>query len=125
MMKYRFEKNVLIRKKFLLIVREPENVKSRDRFSKTSNIRKQMKFDAFTFRQFFQFEQIIRDTVSTDETVPSEIERILHRANSAPRRGREKKRKRKRRKEREKKRKKENNESDQTSMSRDVEKTGL
>ena len=106
MMKYRFEKNVFIRKNFLLIVRESENVRFRDRFSGASNTRKQMKFDAFTFRQFFQFEQVIRDTISIDETVSSEIERILHRADSAPKRERGKKRKKKRKRKREKRRKK-------------------
>ena len=116
-MKYRFEKFSSVSENFLLAVQEPEVVKIRDRPQKALNIRKQVKFDAFTFRQPSQFEQVIRNTASTDEIMSFEIERVVHRADPTPERRRRRNifrtRKRKDRRDRKGRENRRNAESDQ------------
>ena len=52
-MKYKFENFSFVFENFLLTVQKSKIVKIRDQFQKILNIRKQMKFDAFTFCQLF------------------------------------------------------------------------
>ena len=120
-MKYRFENFLFVPENPLLDIQKPAVVKTRDRSQKTSNIRRQMEFDAFTFRQFFQFELVMRDTASTDEIISFVIEQVLHRADPAPKRGRGRNESKARK--REDRRNRKNNRGDQTSMSRDVQAT--
>ena len=90
MKKYKFNKHLIVRKNSLLIVQKFEIVKTRNRSQKTLNIRKQMKFDLFTFREFFQFERITMNLITNTETIVSEMKRIIQRADSASKKNRKK-----------------------------------
>ena len=85
MMKYKFEKQTFVRKNLLLVVQESEIIKIRDRFQKTINIKKQMRFDVITFREFFQFERITANFVTHDEVISFAIKQIIQRADSVSR----------------------------------------
>ena len=120
MKKYKFNKHLIVWKVSLLIVRKFEIVKIRNWPQKTLNIQKQMKFDSFTFREFFQFERVTMNLVTNTETITFEIKRIIQRANPISEKNQKKKRisntKQK------KKRDQKNNRNDQTSKDRNDQK---
>lgn len=76
-------KHIFVFENSLLIVRESKMTKIKNQFQKTLNIRKQMKFNAFIFREFFHFEQMTINLITNNETILFEMKRTVQRANFA------------------------------------------
>ena len=73
----------------LLLVQEPEVVRPRGRPPGAENIsRRQEAFENSTARQPSEFERVLMETTADEETIAPEIQQVIERADSTPRRGR-------------------------------------